>query len=179
METDAQAVVRLLEEKRWHITFAESCTGGLAAARLVDVPDASGVFGGSFVTYAPEIKSRWLGVDPALIRGCGVVSEPVALAMAVGAAERAGAEVSVGVSGVAGPSGGTEETPVGTVCFGFAAGPGRETATVRFGDLGRNAVREKAVDYAFSALKRLLETPYSDSEMETEKTELHGSSGLL
>ena len=157
METDEQAVARRLEERGWHITFAESCTGGLAAGRLVDVPDASKVFGGSLVTYANEKKIRWLGVDPALIKAHGVVSEPVALAMASGAAEKAGAEAAVGISGVAGPSGGSPEKPVGMVCFGFLLGDRRESRTVRFGDLGRNQVRSRAVDYVFETLRELLE----------------------
>ena len=156
METNEAAVVRILAERGWRITFAESCTGGLAAGRLVDVPDASKVFEGSFVTYANEKKIGWLGVEPALIERYGVVSEPVALAMAEGAAKAACAEAAVGISGVAGPSGGSAEKPVGMVCFGFCLGDRRESRTVQFGNLERNQVRKSAVDYVFRTLLELL-----------------------
>ena len=157
MERNEYAVVRLLQEKGWRITFAESCTGGLAAGRLVDVPDASTVFDGSFVTYSNEKKTEFLGVSPETIGRFGVVSEPVALEMAAGAAERAGSQVAVGISGIAGPSGGTVEKPVGMVCFGFRVNGRQESRTKYFGDPGRAAVREAAVQFVFETLRSLLE----------------------
>ena len=113
-------VVKILKEHGWHITFAESCTGGLACAELVGVPDASWVLDASFVTYANEAKINYLGVPESLIRDHGVVSEQVAGEMARGAALANSAEVGVGISGIAGPSGGSAEKPVGcaeTVIF--------------------------------------------------------------
>ena len=157
MERNEAAVVRLLQTRGWRISFAESCTGGLAAGRLVDVPDASTVFDGAFVTYSNEKKTKLLGVSPETIAQYGVVSEPVALEMAVGAAERMEAQAAVGISGVAGPSGGSAEKPVGMVCFGFVIGARQESRTMRFGDMGRNAVREASVDYVFETLRGLLE----------------------
>lgn len=148
----AEQLVAALKEKEWRITFAESCTGGMAAAALVDVADASKVFDGSFVTYANGMKMELLGVMGETIAENGVVSEPVAAQMAVGAAERTGAQVAVGISGIAGPLGGSPEKPVGTVCFGFLVGEELFTHTARFGDLGRNQVRAKAVEFAYQTL---------------------------
>lgn len=150
--TIAEQLVSMLIEKDLRITFAESCTGGMAAATLVDVPDASKVFDGSFVTYANVLKMELLDVWGETIAENGVVSEPVAIQMAVGAAERTGAQVAVGISGIAGPGGGTPEKPVGTVCFGFLVGEELFSATCRFGALGRQEVRKAAVQYAFETL---------------------------
>ena len=117
---DNEQTVELLKKKNWHISFAESCTGGLCCARLVDVPSASYVLCASFVTYAESAKMKLVGVKEETLQDHGVVSEEVAGEMAEGAARAAECEVGVGISGVAGPSGGTEQTPVGTVCFGFS-----------------------------------------------------------
>ena len=108
-------VVRLLIEKGWHIAFAESCTGGLAAGRLVNVPDASRVLDVSFVTYANQEKKLYLDVSDTNISTYGVVSEKVAEEMAIGVARRAHAEVGVGISGIAGPGGATADKPGGMV----------------------------------------------------------------
>ncbi|MCD7858696.1 MAG: CinA family protein [Firmicutes bacterium] len=152
----ATQVVARLAQRGWRISFAESCTGGLAAARLVDVPNASGVFEGSFVTYSENTKVRLVGVDPAAIAEYGVVSERVAREMAAGCARAVGAEVGVGITGIAGPSGGTPETPVGTVCFAFAVNHTVTAETMHFGALGREAVREAAVAHVFARLAALL-----------------------
>ena len=115
----AEAVVQKLIEKKETIAFAESCTGGLACAKLVDVPSASAVLSASFITYSNEAKTVLLGVPENLIAAHGAVSEPVAGAMAAGAAKRAGAQIGVGISGIAGPTGALPGKPIGTVCFGF------------------------------------------------------------
>lgn len=150
--TFAEQLVSILIEKDLRITFAESCTGGMAAATLVDVPDASKVFDGSFVTYANVLKMELLDVWGETIAENGVVSEPVAIQMAVGAAQRTGAQVAVGISGIAGPGGGTPEKPVGTVCFGFLVGEELFSATCRFGALGRQEVRKAAVWFVYETL---------------------------
>lgn len=157
-EDDALQVVKMLMERGWHIAFAESCTGGLCAARLVDVPDASRVLDVSFVTYAERAKTKYLAVPPVLIEQFGVVSEAVARAMARGCAMRAGCEVAVGVTGYAGPSGGTPEAPVGTVCLGFYVHGEVTTCTCRFGAIGRGKVRAAAVDQVFAHLRHALES---------------------
>ncbi len=154
--TIAEQLVSILIEKDLRITFAESCTGGMAAATLVDVPDASKVFDGSFVTYANVLKMELLDVWGETIAENGVVSEPVAIQMAVGAAQRTGAQVAVGISGIAGPGGGTPEKPVGTVCFGFLVGEELFSATCRFGALGRQEVRKAAVQFVFETLVKKL-----------------------
>lgn len=149
-------LVHLLMNRGLRISFAESCTAGKAAARLVNAADASRVFDAAFVTYANEAKTEFLGIDPALIAAWGVVSEPVAIAMAQGAARAARAQLGVGISGIAGPGGGTPQKPVGTVCFGFTVDGATHGATVHFGDLGRNAVRDAAVEYVYDTLLELL-----------------------
>ena len=149
-------IVDILKEKGWHIAFAESCTGGLAVARLVGVPDASWVLDASVVTYANEAKISYLGVSPETIKAYGVVSEQVALEMATGVAKNNNAEVGVGISGIAGPGGGTDAKPVGTVCFGFYVNGEVYAYTEYFGDLGRNKVREASVDFVYEKLVHYL-----------------------
>ena len=156
-ETIEERVVALLQERDFHISFAESCTGGLCSARLVSVANASAVFDAGVVTYANEAKVKYLGVKPETIEQYGVVSEPVAGQMAEGVAKAQNAQVGVGVSGIAGPTGGTAEKPVGMVCFGFFVDGELTTVTKKFGDLGRNVVREAAAEFVFEMLVGLLE----------------------
>ena len=151
-----ERVVRLLQEKGYHISFAESCTGGLCSARLVSVASASAVFDAGVVTYANEAKIKYLGVRPETIEAYGVVSEPVAGQMAEGVAKAQDAQVGVGVSGIAGPTGGSATKPVGMVCFGFYVNGELTTVTKQFGDLGRNTVREAATEFVFETLVQLL-----------------------
>ncbi len=155
-ENIEKKVVDLLIKNGLHIAFAESCTGGLACGRLVNVPDASKVLDASVVTYANEAKIKYLGVKEDSIKKYGVVSEAVAAEMAKGVAENNSAQVGVGISGIAGPTGGSAEKPVGTVCFGFYVCGKLTSATVHFGDLGRNTVREKSVEYVFETLFKIL-----------------------
>lgn len=154
--TEVQVVDKLMQ-RGFHIAFAESCTGGMLCGRLVDVPNASAVLDCSFVTYANEAKMKYLGVSGEAIATYGVVSEIVAGQMASGVAREAGAQVGVATSGIAGPTGGTEKKPVGMVCFGFYINESVTTRTVCFGDIGRNRVREAAVQYALEQLNTLLE----------------------
>ena len=149
-------VVSKLINKGYSIAFAESCTAGLCAAKLVDIADASKVLEVSFVTYSNEAKMKYLDVKKEDIDAFDVVSEVVAKEMALGVAKEAGSNVGVGVTGVAGPTGGTDEIPVGTVCFGFYINGSVTTATVHFGNIGRNNVRKEACDYVFERLNELL-----------------------
>jgi nicotinamide-nucleotide amidase len=146
----------ILGEKDWHISFAESCTGGLAAATLVALDGSSSVFDGSFVTYANESKVKYLGVKEEDILAYGVVSEVVAGQMAKGCATAYESEVGVGISGIAGPTGGTPTKPVGTVCFGFYVDGALHTRTCHFANLDRQGVREAAVAYVYETLRELL-----------------------
>ncbi|MBE5949957.1 MAG: CinA family protein [Lachnospiraceae bacterium] len=152
---EEQVVERLIDQKL-HISCAESCTGGLIAARIVNVANASRVLDVSFVTYANEAKEKYLGVSPDTIAAFDVVSEPVVAEMAKGVAKEAGSEVGIATSGVAGPSGGTDEIPVGTVCFGFYVNGKVTTYTMHFDGLSRNEVREKSTEYALATLLHLL-----------------------
>ena len=160
METEVKSmrleeqVVATLKDKGYRISLAESCTGGLAAATIVSVADASSVLDVSFVTYANVAKEKYLGVLENTITQHGVVSEEVAEQMALGVAKEAGSQVGIGITGVAGPSGGTEKKPVGMVCFGISINGKVTTYTKQFGEIGRNEVRNKSVEFVF---KQLLE----------------------
>lgn len=156
MNAESRLVYKLIE-KGYTISCAESCTGGLVASRIVNVPDASRVLNVSFVTYANEAKIRYLDVDPKTIEAVGVVSEEVAGQMARGTALQAGAQVGVGISGVAGPSGGSPEKPVGTVCFGFYMNGRTETVTKHFTGRERNEVRADSAEFVLQHLFELLE----------------------
>lgn len=154
----AKLVERLaiqLQAKGWLLASAESCTGGLIAAACTDLAGSSLWFERGFITYSNQAKSEMLGVDTALITAHGAVSEAVARAMAQGALVHSNAQVTVAVTGIAGPSGGSPAKPVGTVCFGFAL-PGRlQTEQQHFtGD--RAAVRAASVQHALQGLLELL-----------------------
>lgn len=151
-----EVVVNQLIEKKYRISFAESCTGGLAAATLVSVSDASKVFDCSFVTYANEAKMKYLGVSKETIKEYGVVSEEVAKEMAIGVAEESKSDVGVGVTGIAGPTGETKNKPIGMVCFGFYMNHKVYTVTKQFGNIGRNAVRKNSVNFVYEYLNQLL-----------------------
>ena len=156
--SDFNKLVSILADKHYTLSAAESCTGGLFAASVVDVADASKVLGFSFVTYSEEAKHELVGVPMETIERFGVVSEPVAEAMARGAANAGHAQVGVGITGFAGPSGGTEDCPVGTVCFGVCENGDCRSYTVHFGNIGRNQVRQKSVAFACEKLIEQLET---------------------
>lgn len=147
-----EKVVEQLIKKGCHISFAESCTGGLATAAIVSVADASKVLDASFVTYANEAKIKYLGVREETIAQFGVVSEEVAGQMAQGVAQEAGSEVGIGITGIAGPSGGTETKPIGMVCFGICINGQTKVYTMQFGEIGRNEVRKKSVEFVLHRL---------------------------
>lgn len=151
-----EKTVAKLIRRGFHISFAESCTGGLCSGALVSVADASKVLDVSFVTYANEAKMRFLGVREDTINDYGVVSEQVAREMASGVAKTAQSEVGVGVTGIAGPTGGTAKKPVGMVCFGIFVNGTVKSYTCYFGEIGRNEVRQKSVDFVFQKLDELL-----------------------
>jgi nicotinamide-nucleotide amidase len=151
-------LAELLARKGWMMATAESCTGGLIAGACTDLAGSSDWFERGFVTYSNDAKSELLGVDAALIEAHGAVSEPVARAMAEGAVARSRAQASVAVTGVAGPSGGSAEKPVGTVWFGWSVDGRTRTERRRF-DGDRAAVRAATVHYALQTLVELLRAP--------------------
>lgn len=156
MKTDFTTLVTLLTQKGYTISAAESCTGGLFAAGIVSVADASKVLERSFVTYGEQAKTDLVGVKPETIRDFGVVSEETAAEMARGAARAANATVGVGITGFAGPSGGDRFAELGTVCFGFCINGETETFRKEFVGIGRNEVRQQSVRFALETLCRLL-----------------------
>ena len=145
----------LLLQRQLKLATAESCTGGMIAAACTDLAGSSEWFERGLVTYSNEAKNEMLGVDAALIATHGAVSEPVACAMAAGALQHSRAQVSVAVTGIAGPGGGSDAKPVGTVWFAWAL-PGRVTSEVRRFDGDRAAVRNAAVQHALTRLNALL-----------------------
>lgn len=156
MRTDVERVAALLVARGYRLALAESCTGGLLAARLTDPPGASRYLVAGVVSYSNEAKTGFLRVDPAVLAAHGAVSEPVAVAMVDGVREATGAEAGVAITGVAGPDGGTPEKPVGTVWIAAAVGSRRAAERYRF-DGDRAAVRAQSVEAALALLHRLLE----------------------
>lgn len=147
-------VAHLLAGRR--IATAESCTAGLVAARLTDIPGSSDYVAGGVVAYANSAKSGLLGVDPALIEAHGAVSEPVAEAMARGALSRFDADTAVATTGIAGPGGGSEEKPVGTVCFSVMLAEGPTLTRTLLLPGNRSDVRERSTTVAMHLLRRAL-----------------------
>ncbi len=143
-----------LRTRGWHLATAESCTGGLIAAACTDLAGSSDWFDRGFITYSNEAKTDMLGVDAGLITQHGAVSEVVARAMAHGAVRHSRARVAAAVTGIAGPTGGSEAKPVGTVWFGFMVDGRLSSETRRFeGD--RAAVRAATVRHALARLLAL------------------------
>lgn len=149
-EKASRLLAKLRSEGR-SLAGAESCTGGLIAALLTAVPGSSDVFRGAVVSYTCEVKHDVLSVPDETIDTYGVVSEETASSMVQGAAALTKADTAYSVTGVAGPGGGTEETPVGTVCFGFLKNGSVTTVTKHF-DGNRDAVRSQAAHFVLSEL---------------------------
>lgn len=147
-----KAVVCHLAQQGLKAATAESCTGGLIAKRITDVPGASGVFECGWVTYADRAKTEMLGVPEEVLKRCGAVSEPVVKAMAEGALERSGADVAVAVSGIAGPGGGTPEKPVGTVWLAWAFRGGKTRTEMMLYPRDRASFRKMVSQRALAGL---------------------------
>ena len=162
--TNIRALARALLDKcrmrKLIITTAESCTGGLVAAALTDIPGSSDVFDRGFITYSNEAKRKMLGVKASTLEDFGAVSRETATAMAVGALEKADAGLAVAITGIAGPGGATPGKPVGLVHFAVAARDGRIVhRECKFGALGRAKVRERATLEAIKMLMELARGP--------------------
>ena len=138
------------------IALAESCTGGLIAGLLTEIAGSSEVLDRGFVTYSNQAKEEMLGVPAALLKQHGAVSQAVARAMAEGAIRKSSAQLSVAVTGIAGPGGGTAEKPVGLVHIAAARGDRIIHRECRFGDIGRGEVRLKSAETALQMLSQLL-----------------------
>jgi nicotinamide-nucleotide amidase len=153
------AAVRVLDVFRARglkLATAESCTGGLVAAALTDIAGSSDVVDCGFVTYSNEAKEALLGVPQAILEQQGAVSAETAAAMADGALRNSQADVTVAITGIAGPGGGSKQKPVGLVHFAAARRDGQRLARVRrYGNIGRRRVRERSVEDALALLERL------------------------
>ena len=159
LEAHARAVLEACDKRGLMLATAESCTGGMVASTLVDIPGSSSVVERGFVTYSNAAKTDLLGVASDLINEHGAVSEPVARAMAEGALSRAPVGLAVAITGIAGPGGGTNEKPEGLVHFACAsAGQTTSHARIEFGAIGRTHVRQHSVK---QALEMLLEAALS------------------
>ena len=149
--TRVEELAALLLARGWMLATAESCTGGMIAAACTDLAGSSAWFERGFVTYSNEAKIESLGVAPELLRRHGAVSEPVVRAMAQGAVQHSRARIGVAVTGVAGPTGGSADKPVGTVWFAFLV-DGRLTSELRRFGGDRAAVRTATVEHALEGL---------------------------
>jgi nicotinamide-nucleotide amidase len=151
----ARAVLDRARDQGLLLSTAESCTGGLVAAALTDIPGSSDVFDRGFVTYSNEAKQEMLGVPAETLQAHGAVSEATARLMALGAVKASRADAAVSITGIAGPGGGSPEKPVGLVCFAAVRrGEPVLTRVERYGDIGRAEVRAAAAE---TALRLLLE----------------------
>lgn len=151
----ARSLLDLCRMRKLTIVTAESCTGGLVAGALTEIPGSSDVVDRGFVTYSNGAKHELLGVDNATLTTFGAVSKETAVAMAVGALEQADADLAVSITGIAGPGGAVPGKPVGLVHFAVAARDGRIThRECRFGAIGRSLVRQQSV---IEALKMLMD----------------------
>lgn len=154
----ATQLLRTCSGKHMRVATAESCTGGLIAALLTEIPGSSMVIGRSFITYSNRAKREILGVSADMLKQHGAVSEPVVRAMAQNTFDMTSAHLTIAVSGIAGPGGGTPEKPVGTVHMATASTStsvttsGVEHICHQFGDIGRTEVRLKTVDAAMDML---------------------------
>ena len=158
LEALALRLGRALQVRGWRLAVAESCTGGWIAKALTDVAGSSQWFEGGVVSYSNAAKTELLGVSPDVLNAHGAVSEETVLAMADGARRRFAADLAVAVSGIAGPDGGTQDKPVGTVHFAWA-GPNGATAARRIFAGGRESVRRQTVALA---LERIVELVWDD-----------------
>lgn len=154
----ANTLIRLCIERKLTIATAESCTGGLVAGALTAVPGSSAALDRGFVTYSNDAKREMLGVPAATLKQYGAVSRQTAEAMARGALSKAKVDLAVSITGIAGPDGGTPDKPVGLVHFAAASRAGTSMhAAKRYGDIGRDNVRQQSVLQALRMLKEMVE----------------------
>ena len=147
----AKKLTELLISKNMSIAVAESCTGGLLSSSLTSIPGASSYFNCGFITYSNESKIKMLNVDFQTIELFGAVSEKVAYEMAMGAGQNSQSDLAISVTGIAGPSGGTAEKPVGMVCFGFYV-EGEVSTTTQFFSGVRSEIVSESIAFALTEL---------------------------
>lgn len=148
----SERIGQALKRRGATVTTAESCTGGWVAKAITDIAGSSAWFERGFVTYSNEAKSQMIGVKPGTLAQHGAVSEPVVVEMAIGAIKAARADYAISISGIAGPDGGSETKPVGTVWFGFASAAGQGITRCECFAGDRESVRRQATAYALQTL---------------------------
>jgi nicotinamide-nucleotide amidase len=158
LRAKATQVLKVFRARGLKIATAESCTGGLVAGALTEIAGSSDVVDRGFVTYSNEAKEAMLGVPAVTLKRYGAVSAETAVAMAAGALKNSEADITVAITGIAGPGGGSAQKPVGLVHFAAASRDGRQLAVQRrFGKIGRRRVRERSVVQALTLLQTLAE----------------------
>ena len=155
MKKDVEKLINKLRERGETLTLAESCTGGLLSSEITSLPGVSDIFMGSFVTYSNRMKREILGVPQSILSTMGAVSRPVSLHMAKGAKALTDTHWAVSITGIAGPTGGTDTKPVGTVCFAIV-GPGFEWTSMEAFSGTRSQVQQSSAKFAVDTLNRAL-----------------------
>jgi nicotinamide-nucleotide amidase len=149
-------LIALLKKNPYKIVTAESCTGGLLSTYLTDESGSSNWFERGFITYSNEAKKEFLQVKEETLKQGGAVSMEVAREMAIGALENSYADIGISITGIAGPDGGTDDKPVGTVCFGFAGKSFEPFTEIKYFSGDRKIIREQAVQFALRELEEIL-----------------------
>jgi nicotinamide-nucleotide amidase len=150
-----ETLAAILLKNHWRLTTAESCTGGLVAASLTNLAGSSEWFERGYVTYSNDAKSEDIGVEAHLIQDHGAVSEQVAKAMAIGAKQSSNSNIALSITGIAGPTGGSKEKPVGTVCFAWTLDNDQVFSETKLFSGDRATVREQASQFAIQHLLEL------------------------
>jgi nicotinamide-nucleotide amidase len=155
-EQMVEELAQLLLKNEWRLSTAESCTGGLVSASLTQLAGSSNWFERGYVTYSNEAKSEDIGVESHLIETHGAVSEQVAKAMAIGAKQSSNSNMALSITGIAGPTGGSKEKPVGTVCFAWILDNDQVFSETKLFSGDRSTVREQASQFVIEHLLELL-----------------------
>jgi nicotinamide-nucleotide amidase len=151
-----QELARILIKNHWHLSTAESCTGGMVAASITELAGSSEWFERGYVTYSNQSKSEDIDVSQNLIEQHGAVSDQVARAMALGAKQNSGSDLSLSITGIAGPTGGSPEKPIGTVCFAWALANDQIVSETKHFEGNRQQIRQQACDFSLRKLLSLV-----------------------
>jgi nicotinamide-nucleotide amidase len=151
-----QELARMLIKNHWHLSTAESCTGGMVAASITELAGSSEWFERGYVTYSNQSKSEDIDVSQNLIEQHGAVSDQVARAMALGAKQNSGSDLSLSITGIAGPTGGSPEKPIGTVCFAWALANDQIVSETKHFEGNRQQIRQQACDFSLRKLLSLV-----------------------
>ena len=153
-----QELARVLIKNHWHLSTAESCTGGMVAASITELAGSSEWFERGYVTYSNQSKSEDIDVSQNLIEQHGAVSDQVARAMALGAKQNSGSDLSLSITGIAGPTGGSPEKPIGTVCFAWTLANDQIVSETKHFEGNRQQIRQQACDFSLRKLLSLVVT---------------------